>query len=68
MMVHIFVIRRTATAGGHYLCSDRSPDQLLSGLGGDDANRRAQGILERAAKRAGFQEVVFQYVNRSRRA
>ncbi|KAF0673777.1 hypothetical protein L247_08355, partial [Salmonella enterica subsp. enterica serovar Worthington str. BCH-7253] len=31
------------------------------GLGGDDANRQAQGILERAAKRAGFQEVVFQY-------
>ncbi len=33
----------------------------FQGLGGDDANRRAQGILERAAKRAGFQEVVFQY-------
>ena len=31
------------------------------GLGGDDANIRAQGILERAAKRAGFQDVVFQY-------
>lgn len=47
-------------AGGHYPGSDRSPDQL-QGLGGDDANRQAQGILERAAKRAGFQEVVFQY-------
>ncbi|MBK0366703.1 molecular chaperone [Salmonella enterica] len=33
----------------------------IDGLGGDDANRQAQGILERAAKRAGFQEVVFQY-------
>lgn len=33
----------------------------FQGLGGDDANRQAQGILERAAKRAGFQEVVFQY-------
>lgn len=31
------------------------------GLGGDDANTQAQGILERAAKRAGFQDVVFQY-------
>ncbi|QXY86106.1 molecular chaperone [Salmonella bongori] len=33
----------------------------FQGLGGDEANRQAQGILERAAKRAGFQEVVFQY-------
>lgn len=33
----------------------------FQGLGGDDSNRQAQGILERAAKRAGFQEVVFQY-------
>ncbi|EDU7985820.1 molecular chaperone [Salmonella enterica subsp. diarizonae] len=33
----------------------------FQGLGGDDANRQAQGILERAAKCAGFQEVVFQY-------
>ncbi|TGC88187.1 molecular chaperone, partial [Salmonella enterica subsp. enterica serovar Wilhelmsburg] len=31
------------------------------GLGGADATRQAQGMLERAAKRAGFQEVVFQY-------
>nr|WP_233606052.1 molecular chaperone [Citrobacter sp. FDAARGOS_156] len=33
----------------------------FQGLGGDDANAQAQGILERAAKRAGFQDVVFQY-------
>ncbi|XHA15085.1 molecular chaperone [Citrobacter farmeri] len=33
----------------------------FQGLGGDEANRQAQGILERAAKRAGFQDVVFQY-------
>ncbi|STQ60651.1 chaperone [Pseudescherichia vulneris] len=33
----------------------------FQGLGGDDANAQAQGILERAAKRAGFNEVVFQY-------
>ncbi len=33
----------------------------FQGLGGDDANIQAQGILERAAKRAGFQDVVFQY-------
>ena len=33
----------------------------FQGLGGDEANRQAQGILERAAKRAGFQDVVFQF-------
>lgn len=33
----------------------------FQGLGGDEANSQAQGILERAAKRAGFQDVVFQY-------
>ena len=33
----------------------------FQGLGGDDANAQAQGILERAAKRAGFRDVVFQY-------
>jgi hypothetical chaperone protein len=33
----------------------------FQGLGGDDANVQAQGILERAAKRAGFRDVVFQY-------
>ncbi|HGH5400508.1 molecular chaperone [Raoultella ornithinolytica] len=32
----------------------------FQGLGGDDANAQAQGILERAAKRAGFRDVVFQ--------
>lgn len=31
------------------------------GLGGDDANAQAQGILERAATRAGFNDVVFQF-------
>ncbi|MEZ2601011.1 molecular chaperone [Kluyvera intermedia] len=33
----------------------------FQGLGGDDANTQAVGILERAAKRAGFRDVVFQY-------
>lgn len=33
----------------------------FQGLGGDEANRQAQGILERAAKRAGFLDVIFQY-------
>ncbi|EOI3462995.1 molecular chaperone [Cronobacter dublinensis] len=33
----------------------------FQGLGGDDANQQAQGILERAAHRAGFRDVVFQY-------
>ena len=33
----------------------------FQGLGGDEANAQAVGILERAAKRAGFREVVFQY-------
>ncbi len=32
----------------------------FQGLGGEDANRQAQGILERAAGRAGFQDIVFQ--------
>lgn len=33
----------------------------FQGLGGDEANQQAQGILERAAHRAGFQDVVFQF-------
>ncbi|WP_318392036.1 molecular chaperone [Enterobacter sp.] len=33
----------------------------FQGLGGDEANAQAQGILERAARRAGFNDVVFQY-------
>ncbi|TNK23274.1 molecular chaperone [Escherichia coli] len=33
----------------------------FQGMGGDEANTQAQGILERAAKRAGFKDVVFQY-------
>lgn len=33
----------------------------FQGLGGDEANHQAQGILERAAHRAGFNDVVFQY-------
>ena len=33
----------------------------FQGLGGDDANAQAQGILERAAPRAGFNDVVFQF-------
>ncbi|MGB9096403.1 molecular chaperone [Erwinia sp.] len=33
----------------------------FQGLGGDEANRQAQGILSRAASRAGFREVEFQF-------
>ncbi|MFU9138932.1 molecular chaperone [Erwinia tasmaniensis] len=33
----------------------------FQGLGGDEANRQAQGILARAASRAGFKDVEFQY-------
>lgn len=33
----------------------------FQGLGGDEANQQAQGILERAAHRAGFRDVIFQY-------
>ena len=33
----------------------------FQGLGGDEANAQAQGILERAAHRAGFKDVVFQF-------
>ncbi|MEW7314335.1 molecular chaperone [Buttiauxella gaviniae] len=33
----------------------------FQGLGGDEANQQAQGILDRAAHRAGFKDVVFQF-------
>ncbi|MEI2263828.1 molecular chaperone [Erwinia sp. CGal63] len=33
----------------------------FQGLGGEEANRQAQGILARAASRAGFKEVEFQF-------
>lgn len=33
----------------------------FQGSGLEEANRQAQGILQRAAQRAGFQEVAFQY-------
>ncbi len=33
----------------------------FQGMGGEDANRQAQGILERAAARAGFRDVAFQF-------
>ncbi|MGD8105543.1 molecular chaperone [Pantoea sp. FN0302] len=33
----------------------------FQGLGGDEANRQAQGILARAASRAGFRDVIFQF-------
>ncbi|WP_142467447.1 molecular chaperone [Klebsiella spallanzanii] len=33
----------------------------FQGIGGDEANAQAQGILERAARRAGFRDVVFQF-------
>ena len=31
------------------------------GIGGEEANRQAQGILQRAAERAGFKEIEFQF-------
>lgn len=33
----------------------------FQGIGGEDANRQAQGILQRAAVRAGFKQVEFQF-------
>ncbi len=33
----------------------------FQGLGGEEANRQAQGILARAASRAGFKDVAFQF-------
>ena len=33
----------------------------FQGTGGEDANRQAQGILQRAAERAGFAEIAFQF-------
>lgn len=33
----------------------------FQGTGGEDANRQAQGILQRAAARAGFADVAFQF-------
>ncbi len=33
----------------------------FQGLGGEEANQQAQGILERAAKRAGLRDVEFQF-------
>ncbi len=33
----------------------------FQGLGGDDANQQAEGILARAASRAGFSDVIFQF-------
>lgn len=33
----------------------------FQGMGGEEANRQAQGILERAAARAGFRDVAFQF-------
>ena len=33
----------------------------FQGLGGDDANQQAEGILQRAATRAGFSDVLFQF-------
>ncbi len=33
----------------------------FQGLGGEEANRQAEGILARAASRAGFRDVVFQF-------
>ncbi|WJV60870.1 molecular chaperone [Pectobacteriaceae bacterium C52] len=33
----------------------------FQGIGGEESNQQAQGILARAAQRAGFQDVVFQF-------
>lgn len=33
----------------------------FQGLGGENANQQAQGILARAAQRAGFKDIVFQF-------
>lgn len=33
----------------------------FQGIGGDEANRQAQGILQRAALRAGFRDIAFQF-------
>ncbi|WON75819.1 molecular chaperone [Serratia sp. UGAL515B_01] len=33
----------------------------FQGMGGEEANQQALGILQRAAKRAGFKEIVFQF-------
>ncbi|WAT01397.1 molecular chaperone [Rouxiella chamberiensis] len=33
----------------------------FQGIGGEEANRQAQGILERAAARAGFRDIAFQF-------
>ena len=33
----------------------------FQGLGGEEANRQAEGILARAADRAGFRDVIFQF-------
>ncbi|ATA21158.1 putative chaperone protein [Gibbsiella quercinecans] len=33
----------------------------FQGMGGEDANHQAQGILQRAAERAGFKEIAFQF-------
>lgn len=33
----------------------------FQGLGGEDANQQAEGILARAASRAGFRDVIFQF-------
>jgi len=60
MMLHI----RNAAAAQ----TDQPIDQAVigrpinfQGLGGDEANTQAQSILDRAARRAGFRDVVFQY-------
>lgn len=60
MMVHIRTMAHSQLPGAITQAVIGRPINF-QGLGGDDANRQAQGILERAAKRAGFQEVVFQY-------
>lgn len=60
MMLHIRNRAQTQVAGPINQAVIGRPINF-QGSGGDDANRQAQGILERAAHRAGFQEVVFQF-------
>ncbi|HAT1569431.1 molecular chaperone [Kluyvera cryocrescens] len=60
MMLHIRLQAQTQLQGNLDQAVIGRPINF-QGLGGDEANAQAVGILERAAKRAGFREVVFQY-------
>ncbi|KAB8307338.1 molecular chaperone [Erwinia endophytica] len=60
MMLHI---RQTAEQQSHDSITQAVIGRPVNfqGLGGDEANRQAVGILDRAAKRAGFKTVEFQF-------